>query len=294
MNRLNLRRLGALGSGLHDNAGSSSFALVGVSRKAFGFARPPRWTESDQFTGETASHQDPTAREFTEPHAAYLHAGRAMAALLRLDHAVATVGSDRSLSAIGQREKLRAARAGAARTMALQAGAVRAIRGTQDAAFTAFYAPTLIAKDDLPALFADRELRDHWRSISDSQRTQLAAAMAGTGAHDRMALALLRGPIPLTEPFADLVTRGWRAAVAKREPAKAAQIATEAADVEWSEHVLDATRQYLAPLLEPELRERDCRPEFYKAIRDVAGAAEMIGFPAHEMAQYEQRIAAAG
>ncbi|HXR91078.1 MAG TPA: hypothetical protein VN750_12465 [Steroidobacteraceae bacterium] len=293
MNRLNLRRIAQFAAVFQEPSGSTSaLQFSGGNKRLYGFAAPPRWTESDQFTADTATLADPTAREFTEAHPAYTHAGRAMATLLRLDRAVAEVGKDRSLSPIGQGEKLKATRADAARQVAIQAGAIRTIRTAHDGRFAAFYDPQ--AADDLPSLLLDQEIRAHWRSLNDSARTELAASMASTGANDRVALALLRGPIPLADPYAELVTKGWRAAVAKREPAKAAEVAIEAADLDWAEHVVDATRQYVRPLLAPDLEDRVARIEIYKAVRDIAGAPELFGFADHERPQLERRIAAAG
>lgn len=287
MNRLNLRRIaGQHGAGLNEpTGGKGNIDLVGHSRNVYGYAQPPRWTESDQFTAETASRAA-AEREFAEGHPVLLHAGRAMTALLRLDRHVAEADADRMLSDLGKREKLKAARADAARSLAQQAVAIRGHRTAHDQRLHALYDPAVIAKDDLASLLLDREARDHWRDLNDDGRMMLAAEMASTGAHDRIALALLRGLVPLANPYADLVSKGWRAAVAKREPSKAAQIATETGDVQWAESVIDATKAYITPML-------DDRAGLYRAVRELTGGPDFYDFAPGERGLFEHQIAAA-
>jgi hypothetical protein len=289
MNRLNLRRLAQFGAALREapTGSSSNIEIAGQSRRLYGFAKPPRWTEIDAFSAET-ERLGADQREFRESSPAFVHAGRAMTALLRLDRDVTAVGKDPTLSERGRHEKVRPFRVEAAHSLAQQAAAIRTHRTAHDQRSTALYAPPALARDDLASLLEDRELRDHWHNSTDQERLDIGALMA-TGAHERIALALLRGPIPLTEPHADLVRRGWRASVERREPAKAAQLTAEGADVEWAEHVVGAARQYMKPLIDG-----DRSIELYKGVREVPGGPELFGFAPNERDTFERHIAAGG
>jgi hypothetical protein len=241
MNINNLKKVALHGARLV-NTDSSHIAVHSALQKPYGFGRPPTIETSDKFTPASESLADPGLREFRDDPA-NLSAVRSVLALTSLDQQIHVATLDSSLSPSGRQEKLFAPRVAAIKTIA-QAGAELTSHGTKLAQRESdFYQPDKLPLGDAQAASEDKELRDHWRSSPTSKRAQMLGQMQ-SGNHERMLRALTRSPIPLETHEAELVNTLWHGAVDRREPAKAAELQSSRANVDWATSTVRAAATY--------------------------------------------------
>lgn len=212
-------------------------------QRALGYALPPSWSDSTDFTLESAANADPSKRHFKESDPSCLPAVRSALALTGLDHLIHMANADARLSPAGRVEKLAEPRRAAIKMIATAGGDVAAIGRDVQAREGEFYAPAKVPAGDVAAAFEDRELRDSWRASPTPKRMQMLEQMA-RGENPRMLESLVRSPIPLEAHEAGLVTSAWRGAVDARMPKEAAELKSSRANVDWADSVVRASAQY--------------------------------------------------
>lgn len=289
MNLLNLKRLhfhGATVQGLEGvRSGRNHLEIILANKRSTGFGRPPVLTDVDRFTAATAGLNDPERMEFDDD-APSLLAIRALMPLAKVAKVIADVDNDRRLSDAGRREKVQAAGVDAVKLISMQAAALRrehdAVRVLEVALFDA---PLQMRSDDHVAIAHDREIRD--RLLREGGQIDLAllgTILGGNG--ERIAAALMRSPLPLNGEIAARVQDAWRAAIAKREPQKAAAWKLAADGAEWAGHVVGNAARLTVEYA-------DLSPvEVYKAAQP-GGGVEAFGITPHQQAAFAHQIAQA-
>ena len=197
---------------------------------------PTRET-NDRFTPKTEMESDPARREFVETDEVFHSAHRSVYALTALhDKIEATMKNDR-LSDIGRAEVLREPQRSTIATLGTNGAAAAAAVNKRTADLQKLYeAPPV--KDTVEAIADDRFLR-HYQAQPPAGRLRLLG-----NADERVLLALRRSGLPLSSNEADLIDRGWRASVDRRDAVKSAALKAAVANAAWAQDVIQTAAQF--------------------------------------------------
>lgn len=221
------------------------------SGRPVGFGRRVHPFDDDTFSQETAALNDPREREFVERDQSTVHAHRAICALARLDAEAIDVTADRRLTAAGIAERLGPARKTALQAIAAQGSALDAIEAQLTAEERDLFTVPRIGTGDVQAALDAKEVREWFAALTQEQRLEFLDHIAkGDAAMESLLLSLRRSPIPLPAPTDEVVEHAWRAAVAKREPARAAALEVARDNFTWAQATVAAAAHYALPLLD--------------------------------------------
>lgn len=282
MNESNLQRLATRG-GSHALRGGH--LVIDAGNHTFGFVSPPgAFYTLDEFSSETASRPDPQLREFSEKEPAFVPTHRALYTLVALNDDVRAIATDRQLSEVGRSDKRKTVESAAVASIAANYGALRTIREAVDAEEVALFAAPKIAAGDVEAVSHDRELREWFNGLNSEQLAQVRRQIFD-GSAERLTHALLRSPIASSDADDKMVRGAWRAAVVKREPERAAKLASARASADWADHVVSTVARYLA---------RDMALSKFDTYRALSGAGghRLFGIADASVPIFDQRIAA--
>ncbi|MGK8436436.1 hypothetical protein ACRS3X_03615 [Ectopseudomonas hydrolytica] len=134
------------------------------------------------------------------------------------------ISNDGTLSALGIDQKSEPVKADMVSRIAAAAGQVRMFEGNIANMEARLYAFPAIDPGNAVAAIEDREVRDWWRTMKVSEQTKmLEEVKADPGKHERLMIALMRAPAPLSllDWQTKFVTETWKEAKRAADPVTA-------------------------------------------------------------------------
>lgn len=282
MNRNNILRLRRDGVQPHEQ--SNHVALARPGGRTFVVSKPPGgWTDSDEFSRETAHFTDADLQEFAEAEVSGTIATRALKIMAVLDAKTAEVRGLSDLAKLTVEQRLDAPRTEALQGIAKQAAAIRDHQRALAAQEVELYAAP--ARDELAAL-DDQELREDYLRKGGPQLTAARNSL-DTSAGERLLLALIRSPIDLGSRDGPIVREAWRASVAARKPEQAKRLEDAQAAANWCQD--DVVKPVVQAV---RVTTNLSNFEIWKRVGLIDGA-EIFEFQPHELRGYEARHPAA-
>ncbi|WP_457788329.1 hypothetical protein [Pseudomonas sp. PL-6] len=145
------------------------------------------------------------------------------------------IGDDRTLSVLGIEQKSDPVKAEMVGRVAAAAGQVRLFENGITNMENQLYALPSIEPGNAVAAIEDREIRDWWRSLSSKEHIKMLDQVKGDPTqHERLMIALLRAPAPLSllDHQTKYVREVWKDAKRAGDPETAARIELDRQHVE--------------------------------------------------------------
>lgn len=169
-----------------------------------------------------------------------LHYGVALEAVDNYMAQAATIAKDQNLSDIGKQAKLSPLAADAIAQVAMSWSNVDSFSASLEKRMAALCAVPQLLPGDFVNASIDREIRtDWWGSLDTSARWQAIAKMADSPELQRVELALLRSPVPVSaDDMLAAIRASWDAGCRANNIAEEIAIQAGRANVDWAQRGL--------------------------------------------------------
>ena len=204
-----------------------------------------------------------------------------------------SIADDRTLSPLGIEQKSEPVKAEMVSRVAAAAGQVRMFEGTIANMEARLYAFPTIDPGNAVAAIEDREVRDWWRTMKVSEQTKLLEEVkADPGKHERLMIALMRAPAPLSllDWQTKFVAETWKEAKRAADPVTAHTIDNDRRLVETSRRGL-AHVASIAGRVSGWKAETILRTLIKSPFEPVAHGFDIFGFDSKQVALMRDRMA---
>ena len=204
-----------------------------------------------------------------------------------------TISNDGTLSALGIDQKSEPVKADMVSRIAAAAGQVRMFEGSILNMEARLYAFPTIDPGNAVAAIEDREVRDWWRTMKVSEQTKLLEEVkSDPGKHERLMIALMRAPAPLSllDWQTKFVAETWKEAKRAADPVTAHTIDNDRRLVETSRRGL-AHVAGIAGRVSGWKAETILRNLIKSPFEPVAHGFDIFGFDSKQVALMRDRMA---
>ncbi|MDH0095420.1 hypothetical protein N7333_02355 [Pseudomonas sp. GD04158] len=206
---------------------------------------------------------------------------------------LSTISQDGTLSALGIDQKSEPVKAEMVSRIAAAAGQVRMFEGNIANMEARLYAFPTIDPGNAVAAIEDREVRDWWRSMKASEQAKLLEEVkADPGKHERLMIALMRAPAPLSllDWQTKFVAETWKEAKRAADPVTAYTIENDRRLVETSRSGLTHVAA-IAGRVSGWKAETILRNLIKSPFEPVAHGFDIFGFDSKQVALMRDRMA---